>query len=122
MRELIKQQLLNCTYANLSNFDPKTQTFIIPRYSKPKYVLGNMYLVQVSGAIVNNNNSAVASNWNNGTSPAFPFLKIFVSKELGKMIYVNSIGFDPNTKQDINTLWSGWLPTEELIMISQVVM
>ena len=44
------------------------------------------------------------------------------SKSLGKMIYVDSLGFDPQTKSDINTLWSGWLPTEELIMISSVVM
>ena len=121
MRDLVRQQLLRCSYADLSHFDSETQTFRIPKYNKPKYVLGQMYLVQVSGALVNNNTSTVAANWNNSTSPAFSYLKIYVSKELGKMIYVDSIGFDPTTKQDINTLWSGGLPTEELTMISQVV-
>jgi hypothetical protein len=122
MRELIKQQLKNCSYADLSHFDPVTNTFLIPRYQKPHFALGNMYLVQVSGALVNNTSSVIAANYNNGTAPSFNYLKIFVSKSLGKMIYVDSIGFDPGTKQDINIMWSGWLPTEELTLISQVVL
>lgn len=122
MRDLIKQQLQNCSYANLNNFDPETCTFHIPKYCKPHYALGNMYLVQVSGALVGNTNSVIATNYNNGTAPMYPYLKIFVSKSLGKMIYVDSLGFDPQTKQDINVLWSGWLPTEELTMLSTIIM
>jgi hypothetical protein len=122
MRELIKQQLQNCSYANLSNYDPNTQTFLIPKYQKPHFALGNMYLVQLSGVLVNNTTSVLAANYNNGTAPMYPFLKIFVSKSLGKMIYVDSLGFDPQTRQDINVLWSGWLPVDELTLISQVVM
>ena len=122
MRDLIRKQLESCSYANLSNFDANTQTFKISKYSKPKYELGKMYLVQVSGALVNNTNSVIATNWNNGTAPSYTYLKIFVSKALGKMIYVDSLGFDPQTRNDINTLWSGWLPTEELTMISSVMM
>jgi hypothetical protein len=81
-----------------------------------------MYLVQVSGALVGNTHSVVATNYNNGTASMYPYLKIFVSKSLGKMIYVDSLGFDPQTKQDINVLWSGWLPTEELTMLSTIMM
>ena len=122
MRELIRQQLQNCSYADLNHFDPATNTFIIPRYQKPHFALGNMYLVQLSGVLVNNTSSVIAANYNNGTAPSFSYLKIFVSKTLGKMIYVDSIGFDPATKQDVNVMWSGWLPTEELTLISQVVL
>ena len=121
MRDLIKQQLQNCSYTNLSNFNQETQTFIIPKYKKPQFILGNMYLVQLSNSLVNNPNSVVAVNYNNGTAPNYTFLKIFVSKSLGKLIYVDSLGFDPNTKQDINIMWSGWLPTEDLTIISQIV-
>lgn len=121
MRDLIKQQLQNCSYANLTNFNPDTCTFYIPRYVKPHYALGNMYLVQVPGYLVGNSNSVIATNYNNGTAPLCPYLKIFVSKSLGKMIYVDSLGFDPQTKQDINAMWSGWLPTEELTMLSTII-
>jgi hypothetical protein len=122
MRELIEQQLKNCSYANLNNFDPVTCTFRIPKYVKPHFALGQMYLVQVSGAVVNNTDSVIASNYNNGTAPKFPYLKIFVSKTLGKMIYVDSLAFDPQTKQDINIMWSGWLPVDELTMLSTIMM
>ena len=122
MRELIEQQLKNCSYANLNNFDPDTCTFKIPKYVKPHFALGQMYLVQVSGAVVNNTDSVIAANYNNGTAPKFPYLKIFVSKTLGKMIYVDSLAFDPQTKQDINIMWSGWLPVDELTMLSTIMM
>lgn len=122
MRELIKKQLELCSFANLSTYDPETSTFKIPRYVKPHFELGNMYLVQVSGAIVGNTDSVVAANYNNGSAPQFQFLKIFVSKSLGKMIYVDSIGFDPETRQDSTVMWSGWLPVDELTLISNIVM
>jgi hypothetical protein len=122
MRDLIKQQLKNCSYANLTNFDSETCTFRIPKYMKPHFALGQMYLVKLSGILINNITSVVATNYNNSTAPSYPYLKIFVSKTLGKMIYVDSLGFDPQTKQDINILWSGWLPTEELTMLSTIMM
>jgi hypothetical protein len=77
-----------------------------------------MYLVQLPLELVNNTSSVVASNWNNGTAPKFQYLKVYVSRLLGKMVYVDSIGYDVNTRQDINTLWSGWLPTEEIMQLA----
>ena len=122
MRDIIKQQLKNCSYANLSNFNPETCTFSIPKYVKPHFVLGQMYLVQLSNLLVNNTESVISANYNNGTAPKYPYLKIFVSKTLGKMIYVDSIAFDPQTKQDINVMWSGWLPVDELTMLSSIIL
>ena len=118
MREIIKNQLLKCTYANLNNFNPETNTFYIPKYSKPQYTIDKMYLIQLPLELVNNKASVLATNWNNGTAPSFQYLKAYVSKTLGKMIYVDSIGYDVNTRQDINTLWSGWLPTEEIMQLA----
>jgi hypothetical protein len=91
MREIIKNQLLKCTYANLNNFNPETNTFYIPKYSKPQYVVGKMYLVQLPLELLNNS-SVIATNWNNGSAPKFQYLKVYVSKLLGKMVYVDSIG------------------------------
>ena len=118
MREIIKKQLLKCTYANLNNFNPETNTFYIPKYSKPQYVVGKMYLVQLLLNLVNNTSSVIAANWNNGTAPQFQYLKVYAGKLLGKMLYVDSIGYDVNTRQDINALWSGWLPTEEITQLA----
>ena len=115
--QLAKEHLKTCAYADLSNYNEATGTFIIPKYSKPSYSIGKMYLVEVSPNIVNNTNSVVATNWNNGTAPKTAYLKIYVSNIVGKMIKVDSIAVDENTKQDLGFIWSGYLPINELTQI-----
>jgi hypothetical protein len=34
------------------------------------------------------------------------------------MIYVDSVGFDFDTKQDLSLMWSGWLDTSTLTQIA----
>jgi hypothetical protein len=67
---------------------------------------------------VNNSDSVLAVNWNNGSFPKTQYLKIYISKTLGNMIYVDSIGFDFDTKQDLSMMWSGWLDSSQLTQIS----
>ena len=118
IRPIIKEQLDKCQFANLNNFDPNTNTFIIPKYAHPTYEVTRCYLVKIPNSILNNSDSVLAVNWNNGSAPGTPYLKIYISKAMGNMIYVDSIGFDFNTKQDLNVMWSGWLNTSELTQIS----
>lgn len=118
MRQLILDQLKRCQWANISNFDPETGTCLIPKYTKPEYLINHCYLIKVPGDILNNNTSVLATNWNHGTSPSYPYLKAYVSKILGKMIFIDALGFDINTKLDLNYMWSGWLDAETLTLIS----
>ena len=120
MGDIIKKQLEKVSYADLSRYDEKTNTYYIPKYSKPTYEVGSGYLVKLPLELVNNKTSVIASNWNNSTAPAYQYLKIFVSKLLGKMIYVDSTGYDPETDQDIMKLWTGWLNVDELTQISRL--
>ena len=116
--KIVETQLKKCSYADLSHFDSTTGVFNIPKYSKPKFDIGKMYIIQVANELVNNNSSVIATNWNNGTSPKSQFLKIYVSKMVGKMIYVDSLVFNIDTKSDTNITWSGWLPTEQITQIA----
>ena len=118
IRPIIKEQLEKCQFANLNNFDPTTNTFIIPKYSKPTYDINKCYLVKLPLNIVDTADSVLATNWNNGTFPKTQYLKIYISKALGTMIYVDSIGFDFETRQDLNLMWSGWLDTSSLTQIA----
>jgi len=118
--EIVKKQLKKVNWADLSNFDPITNTYIIKKYSQPTYSIGKMYIVQVADQLVCNNNSVVATNWNNGTSPQYNYLKIYVSKILDKMIYVDSISYDTVHKKDLSLMWSGWLPVDNLIQIESL--
>lgn len=116
--KIVETQLKKCSYADLSHFDKATGVFNIPKYSKPKFDIGKMYIIQVANELVNNNSSVIATNWNNGISPKSQFLKIYVSKMVGKMIYVDSLVFNIDTKSDTNITWSGWLPTEQITQIA----
>ena len=118
IRTIIKEQLEKCQFADLNNYDTATNTFIIKKYSQPTYDLNKCYLIRLPIAVVNNKDSVLATNWNNCSFPQTQYLKIYISKVLGNMIYVDSIGFDFDTKQDLNLMWSGWLNTSELTQIS----
>lgn len=118
MREIIRKQLENLNFVELNQFDPQTGCFIIPKYSKPVYDIGKCYLVKVSADLVNNRNSVIAANWNNSTCPSTEYLKIYVSKQKGKMIFVDSLAFDIQNNRDLSTMWSGWLPTDSLTQMA----
>ena len=118
IRPLIKEQLEKCQFADLNNYDANTNTFLIRKYSQPTYDLNCCYLVRIPNTILNNGDSVLAVNWNNGSFPRAQYLKIYISKVLGNMIYVDSIGFDFETKQDLELMWSGWLNTTELTQIA----
>lgn len=118
IRPIIKEQLEKCQFADLNNYDLNTGTFYIKKYSKPTYEVNHCYLVKLPLNIVNAADSVLAVNWNNGNAPTTPYLKIYISKAMGNMIYVDSIGFDFDTKQDLNLMWSGWLNTQELTQIT----
>lgn len=120
MRDTTKKQLEQCRYADLSNYDSVTNTYHIPKYTKPTYDVGKYYLVKLSQILVNNNNSVLAANWNHCTSPSTDYLKIVVNKQLGKNILVDGLAFDPVTNSDLNSMWSGWLPIDELTQISKL--
>jgi hypothetical protein len=118
IRPIIKEQLEKCQFADLNNYDKNTNTFTVRKYSKPTYELNHCYLVRLPLTIVGKNDSVLAVNWNNGNAPTTQYLKIYISKIMGNMIYVDSVGFDFDSKQDLNLMWSGWLNTSELAQIA----
>lgn len=118
IRPIVKEQLDKCQFADLNNYDPSTNTFYIRKYCKPTYEINHCYLVRLPLNIVEAPDSVLAVNWNNGNYPKAQYLKIYISKAMGTMIYVDSVGFDFDTKQDLNLMWSGWLDTQTLTQIA----
>ena len=120
MRDLIKKELAKVAFADLSHYDETTGVFNIPRYTKPQFEIGKMYLIQVANELVKNNSSVIASNWNSGTSPQDSYLKVYVGKKMGVMIYVDSLVFNMATKQDTAIMWSGWLPVDKITQLAKI--
>lgn len=117
MRKILKEQLAQVQVADLSNFNQSTNTCFIPKYIKPSYDPGNCYVITLSNQIVNQPTSVWATNWNRGTYPRNNCLKIYVSKILGKMIYVDAVAFDLENNRELPDMWSGWLPESEIKQI-----
>ena len=118
MSDYIKKQLQKCAWANLNNYDPNTNTYHIPKYSKPTYKVGVTYIIKLPLDVVNNKDSVLATNWNHGQAPKHQYLKAYVSKMLSAYIYVDALGFDINNNQDINDIFSGWLDATTLEQIA----
>ena len=118
IRSIIKKQLEKCQFADLNNYDQVTNTFFIKKYYKPTYELNKCYLIKLPIEIINNSDSVLAVNWNSGSSPSTQYLKIYISKILGNMIYVDSVGFNFETKQDLALMWSGWLDSNIITQIA----
>lgn len=125
MNKLIQDQLLKCHYIDLNglnniSIDKNKYTYHILKYTKPKYEIGSCYIIKVSRELVNNQASTYATNWNHGTSPQYEYLKIYINKKLALNIYVDSIGFNFETKEDINIMWSGWLNINDIEQIADL--
>lgn len=119
MSSYIYDQLKQVNLADLSNYDANTNTFHIKRYAAPQYDIGKCYIVRVNNHLINNTTSVLAINWNNATAPQHEYYKVFISKLMNKMIYVDGIAVDTNW-QSIGTTWSGWLPLDSITQITTI--
>lgn len=122
MLKFTEEQLKKSAYVNLDKavFDISDGTYFIKKYSQPVYLVDHCYIVQLFSELVNNATSNTAINWNSGSSPQTDYLKIFVSKKMGKMIYVDSIAVDKTFYNANGVVWSGWLPVDQLIQLVEV--
>lgn len=116
MTELIKNQLKQVQYADLSNFNEDTATYIIKRRVDVKIEVDSCYIIRLKPSA--RSNMAVMINWNNGSMPSFNCLKADISKIMGKMIKVVAVGYDEQSQQDIAKFWSGWLHIDDIEVIS----
>ena len=121
IRDYIKEQLSKCNFTNISSIDEKNgYSFIIPKYSKPVYTVNKCYLIKVSNMVLNRPDSITAVNWNHGTCPKSEYMKAYVSKTFGKMIFFDCLDYDFETKTDTGTTWSGWLSVDDITQIAEI--
>lgn len=121
MNKFIEQQLGNVKLADLSNYDESSNTYHIPKYSELRLEIGKCYLICLDDELTRyDSNSILISNWNRGTYPKHKYLKVDVIKQVGKMVFVNSIGYDNELEKDINDVWEGWLPLQQISLVKEL--
>jgi hypothetical protein len=121
---IIKEQLDKLQYIQTTVYDEDTTIIHIPkRDSRSSIVIkqDECYLICLEDYILNPPDGfTLHTNWNNNKIPKHKYLIIDVSKIMGNMIKVNSIGYDIDRKVNINDVWEGWLPDESFVVIERL--
>lgn len=121
MNKLIKNELNKVSVADLSNFNKERNEFIIPRIKTIRLEENSYYIIKLDSSLLSRDDmSTLSSNWNQGSIPPHKYLKVDVSKVLGKMVKVNAIAYDYEKQQDLDTMWSGWLPVAQIEVITKL--
>ncbi len=125
MNPLIETQLNKLKSVVNVDFDSSSTQIIIPQ--NPHTVSSNelktdcCYLISVEDYILNPPDGfTLHSNWNNNKIPKDRVMKIDVINKMGKMIKVNSIGYDMKNQRDTNNVWEGWLPEKSITIIERL--
>jgi len=116
--KVIEQQLKKVQNANLSNYNPETNTYFIKRRVDIKIEEDSGYIIHLKDSAFTN--SAIITNWNNGSFPKTCYLKIDVNKKMNNMIKIVGVGYDIISKQDLAIYWSGWLCLDNIDIIEKL--
>lgn len=124
MNPLIKDQLGKIRRIRVPAFDDSTTILTL---SKSGVTMDSglqedrCYLISVEDYILNPPEGfTLHTNWNNNIAPKHKVMKVDVTKIMGKMIKVNSIGYDMKNQVDTNDMWSGWLPQKSIKIIERL--
>lgn len=116
--ELIKKQLSKLKIAQVDSFDEVKNCYHIPKYKEAKFELNHAYLIKLNDVLLCEGD--YSSNLNKGSYPKHRFMKIYINKVLGDLIFIDGIYYDDVTKQDINEMWTGWLPINEILLMEEL--
>lgn len=124
MNELIKEQLSKVKIVHIPYYDDNTTHIYLPKLSPDNgciVYVDRYYLIELDDYLISPpENFTLHINWNNGIKPKCKFMKCQVLKDLGRMIKITGIGYNNDTKQDIDELWEGWLPKEAIQVIQEL--
>lgn len=124
MNPLIKDQLSKIRRVRIPQYDEfTTQLKLLKSDGKITNSLqvDNCYLISVEDYILNPPEGfTLHTNWNNNIVPKHKFMKIDVIQIMGKMVKVNSIGFDMKNQIDTVDMWLGWLPQKSIKIIERL--
>lgn len=124
MNPLVKKQLEKVKNVTLPKWDDDTLNMVIPKRTgeiETGLLENRCYLIKVEDYIINPfDGFTLHDNWNKGTHPIHHFMKCEVTKKMGKMIKVNSVGYDFMNKQDTLDVWEGWLPEKSITIIEEL--
>lgn len=120
MSGLIKTQLDKLRVAKIDSYDEFKHCYHISKFKESVFELNHTYLIKLNDVLLIEDN-IYSLNMNNGNCPKYLYMKVCVNKVIGRdMIYVDGLYYDSDNDKDINEMWSGWLPTNEITLVKEL--
>lgn len=116
--KITKQQLEKVNVADLSNF--VDGVYYIKQRKDIHLDVNKCYHIELDDVLLQKENNEFAITYNKGVVPKNKCYTIDVSKNLGKLVYVNAIAYDKEAKQNLKEFWVGWLPLENIKVLERV--
>lgn len=124
MNNIVKKQLEACKVADLPAWDDNTVHIVINRKTQLEakdIQLNHYYIVKLADYILHEPEGfTLSTNWNAGKKPETSYLKCCVTKSMGKMLFVEGIGYDYENKADLTPVFNGWLPSAGIKVMEEI--
>lgn len=122
MNEKIKKQLARCVEAEIPAFDDDTREITVRKKKTIKLEEDFIYIIEIGHTTrFPPITSTLAENWNSGSIPSHKYYKCDVNKIIaGQMIKVTGVAYDLDNKKDLDDVWSGWLPLNDIKVIERI--
>ena len=122
MNKYIKKELEKVTNINLPPYDDNTTKLIIRRKKNINPIEKHYYIIRLSKTLLNPENDInLVSNWNHGMVPKSTCMKCEILKLSGKMIKINSSGYDIEKDVDLSDIYYNlWLPLEKIEFLEEI--
>lgn len=127
MNPVVKRELEKVRIP-LPDYDDNTTLITILRKTAEEQVktfpiiVGNCYLIQLADYVLNEPpNFTLSANWNSGVVPKSKYMKIQITKVMGKMIQIDGSGYDVLNQVDLNDAYIGlWLPLASIGVVQEL--
>lgn len=121
INKIIEQQLQKLKVATIKSYDDLKHTYVFGKHEANKFKVGNCYLLRLDTKLLTPyNNDILCSNWNGGRYPMHKFVKVQVTKIVGKMLYTSGVYCDDFTREPIGEFWTGWLPDDQVEVLEVI--
>lgn len=121
LSKIVKEQLAKCTLIDTSCLNDSSPSALIKKINRIKIDIGNIYVIELSENLLKPPpDSILVINWNGGSIPRSKYYKAEVTKKLNNMIRITGIEYNPETNQDNNIIWEGWLPLDNITIMSKL--
>lgn len=125
MNQVVIDQLKKVKVADLPQWNEDDLKLIIPKkvggYKRTDFVEGCTYIIELEKYLVEPfDGFTLHDNWNKGIPPKHRCLYVVIKQIMGKMIQIDSVGYDYKQKAIINDNWTGWLPRKGIKILEVI--